>query len=231
MSQLIENKRRRLPLTGTKTPSQFSCVPGVPSQTVNCGPLTVDSSQSPFHTLFAKGRASRRGLDLHSLKAVLRGDAHTASGHVCNPEVIACGGVTSSYVSLFVAWIVSRVDESGPSGPDRGAFHDCLLVLRASEMDGARGFCVVAARGEGLQVRLAARAWKSLRDSHFPTAPVAGLRLHLKWRDDPLYGYILRWLDRALRLWCRRTRYFRGAPTGGGPQGLARGRASAPPAQ
>ena len=36
------------------------------------------------------------------------------------------------------------------------------------------------------------------RDSHFPTATTAArlpLRLHLKWRDNPGYGYILKWLD------------------------------------
>lgn len=46
---------------------------------------------------------------------------------------------------LLVAWIVSRVHESRTCWPDRRAFHNCLLVLRASEVDGARGFSVVTA--------------------------------------------------------------------------------------
>ena len=36
------------------------------------------------------------------------------------------------------------------------------------------------------------------RDTHFPTATTAArlpFRLHLKWRDNPAYGYILEWLD------------------------------------
>ncbi|HVA71600.1 MAG TPA: hypothetical protein VNF02_00710, partial [Candidatus Limnocylindrales bacterium] len=40
------------------------------------------------------------------------------------------------------------------------------------------------------------------RDSHFPTATTAArlpFRLHLKWRDNPAYGYILEWLDAGFR--------------------------------
>jgi hypothetical protein len=67
-------------------------------------------------------------------------------------------------------------------------------------------------RGEGCGK---AAAWKSPslgfslrlgiphnpRDSHFPTATTAAclpLRLHFKQCDNPSYGYILEWPDRAM---------------------------------
>ena len=52
-------------------------------------------------------------------------------------------------------------------------------------------------RERAVEKPLAPRAWKSLRDFHFPTAPTTVLRLHFKWRDDHPYGYILKWLDRS----------------------------------
>ena len=49
---------------------------------------------------------------------------------------------------------------------------------------------------KAVEKTLASRAWKSLRDSHFPTAATAAVaRLHFKWRDNRGYGYILKWLD------------------------------------
>src|ERR1700690_4455472 len=36
------------------------------------------------------------------------------------------------------------------------------------------------------------------RDSHFPTPATAGLRLHIKWRDNLPQSYILKWLDAAI---------------------------------
>src|SRR5882762_4497019 len=35
----------------------------------------------------------------------------------------------------------------------------------------------------------------SARDSHFPTAPAAAVRLHRKCPDKPTESYILKWLD------------------------------------
>jgi hypothetical protein len=42
---------------------------------------------------------------------------------------------------------------------------------------------------------------QTTRDSQFPTAATTtNLRLHFKCLDNPSYGYILRWLDRAFQI-------------------------------
>jgi hypothetical protein len=48
---------------------------------------------------------------------------------------------------------------------------------------------------QAVEKPLAARAWKSLRDSHFPTATTASSRLHSECLDGDLQSYILKWLD------------------------------------
>ena len=66
--------------------------------------------------------------------------------HLC----LGSGITTTLGPITFCCAIVGRVDESRPCWPDTRTFHDRLLVLRAREMDGARGFSVVAARNQGL---------------------------------------------------------------------------------
>ena len=45
---------------------------------------------------------------------------------------------------------------------------------------------------KAVEKTLASRAWKSLRDSHFPTATTTTsvLWLHIKWLDGERQGYI-----------------------------------------
>ena len=61
--------------------------------------------------------------------------------------------------------------------------------------------------------RSPARDWKSLCDSHFPTAATAaGLRLHFKCLDGVTQGYIFKWLDTG-RATCTSLKRFSSALT------------------
>ena len=55
---------------------------------------------------------------------------------------------------------------------------------------------------KAVEKTLASRAWKSLRDSHFPTATTSSLRLHIKWLDGGAnrvgqQGWAKKWAKRV----------------------------------
>ena len=56
------------------------------------------------------------------------------------------------------------------------------------------------ARAQAVGKMLAARAWKSLRDSLFPTASTAKFRLHFQCLDGANQSYILKWLETAVTI-------------------------------